>query len=290
MPDLDEGTLMYMPTTLPGLSVTKAAELLQTQDRIIKSFPEVGIVFGKAGRAHDRDRSGADRDVRDHHQPEAEERMAAGRHARQPQGRDGPGAPVPRRLQRLDDADPGPHRHALDRASARRSASRCSAPTSPRWRRSPAQIEAVLKAVPGTSSAYAERVIGGYYLDIVPDRMALGRYGLTVGDVQDVISTALGGEVVTTTVEGRERYGVTIRYPRDLRSDPAGDRDATCRCRCRGGGTVPLGEVAKIKLTRGATSIRTENGQLAVYVFVDIAGRDLGGYVAEAQAERSRTR
>ena len=86
------------------------------------------------------------------------------------------------------------------------------------------QIEAVLKTVPGTSSAYAERVIGGYYLDIVPDRTALGRYGLTVGDVQDVIATALGGEAVTTTVEGRERYGVTIRYPRDLRSEPAGDR------------------------------------------------------------------
>ena len=114
--------------------------------------------------------------------------------------------------------------------------------------------------------------------------MALGRYGLTVGDVQDVIATALGGEVVTTTVEGRERYGVNIRYPRDLRSRPAGDRDARCRCRCPAGGTVPLGEVAEVKLTRGATSIRTENGQLAVYIFVDIAGRDLGGYVAEAQA------
>jgi Cu(I)/Ag(I) efflux system membrane protein CusA/SilA len=145
------------------------------------------------------------------------------------------------------------------------------------------QIEAVLRTVPGTSSAYAERVIGGYYLDIVPDRVALGRYGLSIGNVQDVISMALGAEVITSTVEGRERYGVAIRYPRALRSDP----DAIARdvqVALPGGGFVPLGEVAKVELTRGATSIRTENGQLAVYIYVDIAGRDLGGYVAAAQA------
>ena len=145
------------------------------------------------------------------------------------------------------------------------------------------QVEAVLRNVSGTSSAYAERVIGGYFLDITPDRLALGRYGLSVGNVQEVISMALGAEVITTTVEGRERYGVAIRYPRALRSDP----QAIARevhVALPGGGSVPLGEVAKIELTRGATSIRTENGQLAVYIFVDITGRDLGGYVAEAQA------
>jgi copper/silver efflux system protein len=144
------------------------------------------------------------------------------------------------------------------------------------------QIESVLKTVPGTSSAYAERVIGGYYLDIVPDREALGRYGLAVGDVQNLIETALGGETVTTTVEGRERYGVTIRYPRDLRSNPRAV-ETDVQVPLPGGGSVPLGEVAKVQLSRGATSIRTENGQLATYIFVDIAGRDLGGYVAEAQ-------
>ncbi len=124
------------------------------------------------------------------------------------------------------------------------------------------QIEQVLKTIPGTSSAYAERVIGGYYLDIIPDRIALGRYGLTIDDVQTVIGTALGSETVTSTVEGRERYGVAVRYPRSMRSDPQSiARDV--QVALRGGGTVPLGEVAEVKLSRGATTIRTENGQLA---------------------------
>jgi Cu(I)/Ag(I) efflux system membrane protein CusA/SilA len=144
------------------------------------------------------------------------------------------------------------------------------------------QVEAVVKAVPGTSSAYAERVIGGYYLDIVPDRVELGRYGLVIGDVQDVIASALGGESVTSTVEGRERYSVNIRYPRDLRSSPEAIATEVLVPLPKGG-FVPLGAVAEVKLMRGATSIRTENGQLAVYIFVDMAGRDLGGYVAEAR-------
>jgi Cu(I)/Ag(I) efflux system membrane protein CusA/SilA len=145
------------------------------------------------------------------------------------------------------------------------------------------QIEGIVKTVPGTSSAYAERVIGGYYLDVVPNREALARYGLMVGDVQDVVSSALGGETITTTVEGRERYGVNLRYPRDLRSDPQSiAREVLVAMPA--GGTVPLGEVADIKLTRGPTTIRTENGQLAVYIFVDIRDRDLGGYVADARA------
>ena len=144
------------------------------------------------------------------------------------------------------------------------------------------QIEAVLRNVPGTSSTYAERVIGGYYLDIVPDRVALGRYGLRIEDVQRVVSMALGAEVVTSTVEGRERYGISLRYPRSFRSDPQSiARDV--QIALPDGGTIPLGEVAHVELTRGATSIRTENGQLAVYIFVDIAGRDLGSYVADAQ-------
>jgi Cu(I)/Ag(I) efflux system membrane protein CusA/SilA len=143
-------------------------------------------------------------------------------------------------------------------------------------------IEQAVKKVSGTSSAYAERVIGGYYLDIVPDRDSLARYGLMVGDVQEVVSTALGGETVTTTVEGRERYSVNIRYPRDLRSSPQSIASDVL-ISLPNGSTIPLGEVASVKLTRGPTTIRTENGQLAVYIYVDIRDRDLGGYVAEAQ-------
>lgn len=144
------------------------------------------------------------------------------------------------------------------------------------------QVETVLKAVPGTSSAYAERVIGGYFLDIVPDRIALGRYGLSIGDVQNAVVMAMGGETVTTTVEGRERYGVSIRYPRDLRSDPQAIAREV-QVSTPSGASVPLGEVASIERKRGATSIRTENGELAVYIFVDTVGRDLGGYVRDAR-------
>ena len=144
------------------------------------------------------------------------------------------------------------------------------------------QIEAVLRTVPGTTSAFAERVIGGYYLNIDPDRAQLARYGLMVGDVQSLIGMALGAEPVTTTVEGRERYTVSIRYPRDYRSDPQAIATQVL-IPMADGGTVPLGQVAKVSLAQGPASIRTENAQLAVYIFVDLRDRDLGGYVADAQ-------
>jgi Cu(I)/Ag(I) efflux system membrane protein CusA/SilA len=144
------------------------------------------------------------------------------------------------------------------------------------------QIEQLLKAVPGTSSAYAERGIGGYYLEITPDRTALARYGMSVQDVQDTIATALGGQTVTTTVEGRQRFTVNMRYPRDLRDNPKAI-GSDILVPMPAGGAVPLGEVATIQPARGPTSIRTENGQLATYIYVDIRDRDLGGYVTEAQ-------
>src|SRR6202007_1648217 len=144
------------------------------------------------------------------------------------------------------------------------------------------QIEQVLKAVPGTSSAYAERGIGGYYLEITPDRSALARYGIMVQDVQDTIATALGGQVVTTTVEGRQRFTVNMRYPRDLRDNPK-KIASDILVPMPGGGAVPLAEVATVQLARGPSSIRTENAELATYIYVDIRNRDLGGYVADAQ-------
>ncbi|UFW66717.1 CusA/CzcA family heavy metal efflux RND transporter [Rhizobium laguerreae] len=281
MPNLDEGTLMYMPTTLPGISVTKAAELMQTQDRIIKSFPEVQSVFGKAGRALT---------ATDPAPTEMFETIIT----LKPKSEWRPGVTTESLKQQMDAAlqFPGvsnawtmPIRARIDMLSTG-----IRTPVGVKvygtdlgeMEKVARQIETVLKTIPGTSSAYAERVIGGYYLDIVPDRTALGRYGLTINDIQDVVGMALGSEVVTSTLEGRERYGVAIRYPRASRSDPQSiARDVLISL--PGGGTVPLGEVADVKLTRGATTIRTENGQLAVYIYVDITNRDLGGYVAEAQ-------
>jgi Cu(I)/Ag(I) efflux system membrane protein CusA/SilA len=145
------------------------------------------------------------------------------------------------------------------------------------------QVETALKSVHGTASAYAERVIGGYYLEIIPDRDRLARYGLMISDVHDVVGTALGAEPITTIVEGRERYRVAIRYPRDLRSDPRSIAKDVLVALPNSVGTIPLGEVADIRLTQGATSSRTENARLATYIFVDIRDRDLGGYVADAQ-------
>jgi Cu(I)/Ag(I) efflux system membrane protein CusA/SilA len=281
MPTLNEGTLMYMPTTLPGLSVTKAAELLQTQDRIIKSFPEVESVFGKAGRALT---------ATDPAPTEMFETIIT----LKPKDQWRLGVTIDSLKREMDAAlqFPGvsnawtmPIRARIDMLSTG-----IRTPVGVKvfgtdlkeMEKVAREIEVTLKTVPGTSSAYAERVIGGYYLDIVPDRDALARYGLTIDDVQSVIGMALGSETITSTVEGRERYSVAVRYPRAYRSDPRSIAEDV-QVSLPGGGTVPLGEVARIELTRGATSIRTENGQLAVYIFVDIAGRDLGGYVADAQ-------
>jgi copper/silver efflux system protein len=281
MPNLNEGTLFYMPTTLPGISVTKAAELLQMQDRIIKSFPEVASVFGKAGRAS----TSTD--------PAPMEMYETVINLK-PKDEWRPGLTVDSLIAEMDKAlqFPGvsnawtmPIKARIDMLSTG-----IRTPVGVKvfgtdlgeMETVARQIEQVLKTVPGTSSAYAERVIGGYYLNIAPNRDALARYGLMEGDVQETISTALGGEVITTTVEGRERYTVNVRYPRDLRSDPRSIASDTLIA-LPNGGTIPLGEVASVTLGRGPTAIRTENGQLAVYIFVDIRDRDLGGYVGDAQ-------
>ncbi len=281
MPNLNEGTLFYMPTTLPGISITKAAELLQMQDRIIKSFPEVDSVYGKAGRASTATDPAPTEmfETVINLKPRAEWRTGTtidSLVAELDKALQFPGVsnawtmPIKARIDMLSTGirtPVGVKVYGTDLAEIERIAR---------------QVEQVLKTVPGTSSAYAERIIGGYYLDITPNRDNIARYGLMVGDVQDVIATALGGEAVTTTVEGRERYSVNVRYPRSLRDSPqAIAHDVLVPM--PGGGTVPLGEVASVKLTRGPTTIRTENGQLAAYIFVDIRDRDLGGYVADAQ-------
>ncbi len=281
MPNLDEGTLLYMPTTLPGLSVTKSAELLQTQDRILKSFPEVASVYGKAGRAQT---------ATDPAPIEMFETVVN----LKPKEQWRPGVTTDSLVQEMDKAlqFPGvsnawtmPIKARIDMLSTG-----IRTPVGVKvigkdlaeLEATAREVEKALKGVPGTASAYAERVVGGYYLEIIPNRERLARYGLMVTDVQDVIAMALGAEPVTTTVEGRERYTVAIRYPRDLRSDPqAIAKDVLVSLPT--GATVPLGEVADIRRTQGATSIRTENAKLATYVFVDIRDRDLGGYIADAK-------
>ncbi|MCJ7599008.1 MAG: CusA/CzcA family heavy metal efflux RND transporter [Methyloceanibacter sp.] len=281
MPTLNEGTLFYMPVTLPGISVTKAAELLQTQDKIIKSFPEVASVWGKAGRASTATDPAPTEMVETviNLKPESEWR---------------PGLTVDRLIAEMDKLlqFPGvsnawtmPIKARIDMLST--------------GIRTPVgvkvmgkdladidqvarQIEAVIRKVPGTASAYAERAIAGYYLNVDPDREQLARYGLMVGDVQNVIAMALGAEPVTTTVEGRERYTVSLRYPRDYRSDPESIASQVL-IPMPDGGTVPLGQIAKVSLAQGPSSIRTENAQLATYIYVDLRDRDLGSYVADAQ-------
>jgi Cu(I)/Ag(I) efflux system membrane protein CusA/SilA len=287
MPTLDEGTLMYMPTTLPGISVTKAAELLQTQDRIIRSFPEVASVYGKAGRAQTATDSAPTEmfETIINLKPRTEWRDGV--------TLDGLKAEMDKALQfpGVSNAWTQPIRARIDMlATGIRTpiGVKVFGTDLAQMEAVSRQVETVLKTVPGTSSAYAERVIGGYFLDIVPDRIALGRYGLSVGNVQNSVVMAMGGETVTTTVEGRERYGVTIRYPRDLRSDPLAIAREV-QVATPSGASVPLGEVASIERKRGATSIRTENGELAVYIFVDTAGRDLGGYVRDAQTAIARS-
>ncbi len=281
MPRLNEGTLLYMPASLPGMSITKAAELMQAQDRIIKSFPEVASVFGKAGRA------ATATDPAPIEMFETVVNLKPEEHWR-------PGMTMDKLIAEMDEAlrFPGvanswtmPIQGRLDMLSTG-----IRTPIGIKVfgmdlagiERLATQIETVVQAVPGTTSAFAERITGGFYLDIVPDYDALARYGLTVGEVQMVIATALGGERVTTTVEGRERFGVSVRYPRELRSDP--QRIATeVLVPTPGGAQIPLGQLADISVSKGAPSIRTENALLSAYIYVDIRGRDIGSYVREAQ-------
>jgi len=286
MPNLNEGTIQYMPVTLPGLSISKAAELLQTQNKIIKSFQEVDSVFGKAGRIN----SATD--------PAPTEMFETVINLK-PQSEWRPGVTVDSLIREMDQAlqIPGvsnawtmPIKMRTDMLSTGIRTTlgiKLFGPDLAELDGLARQVETSLRKVQGTSSAFAERVIGGYYLTIEPDRLALARHGVTVDTLQNVIAMALGGELVTSTVEGRERYGVIIRYPRELRSSPqAIAREVLVPL--PNGAMVPLGQLASTKLEQGPTGIRTENAQLAVYVFIDMQGRDIGSYVADAQALLAR--
>ena len=281
MPTLNEGTLFYMPASLPGMSITKAAEVLQTQNKIIKIFPEVASVYGKAGRANTATDPAPTEmfETIINLKPEAEWRA---------------GMNIDKLIAEMDKAlqFPGisnswtmPIKARIDMLSTGIRTPigiKVFGKDLDEMEKLARQIETVVKNVPGTSSAFAERITGGFYLNIEPDRAQLARYDLLVGEVQDVIGTALGGEMVTTTVEGRERYGVTVRYPRELRSDPQ-QIAREVLVPTMDGAMIPLGQLAKVEIAKGAPAIRTENALLSAYIYVDIRERDIGSYVAEAR-------
>jgi Cu(I)/Ag(I) efflux system membrane protein CusA/SilA len=281
MPTLNEGTLLFMPQTLPGMSVTKTAELLQTQDRIIKTFPEVESVFGKAGRAAT---------ATDPAPLEMSETVVN----LKPESQWRPGMTVDKLIAEMDEAlqIPGvsnawtmPIKNRIDML-----ATGIRTPVGVKlfgndlaeMERLAQQIEQAIKNVPGTTSAYAERITGGYYLNIDPDYDALARYGLMVGDIQNLISTAIGGEMVTTMVEGRERFGVIVRYPRELRNSPSAIGNHLL-VTTADGAMIPLSSVAHLSLSKGPPGIRTENSLLSAYIFVDLRDRDIASYVHDAK-------
>jgi Cu(I)/Ag(I) efflux system membrane protein CusA/SilA len=280
MPPLDEGDLLYMPTTLPGLSAGKAAEILQQTDRIIRQFPEVKRVFGIIGRA-DTATDPAPLEMVDttvQLKPRSEWRAGM----------------TPERLVEEMDAAlqiPGlanlwvqPIRNRIDMLATGIKSPLGIKIAGPDLRvigQLGAEIEAVVKAVPGTTSAFFERVSGGRYIDIAPDRLAAARYGLNVMDIQDLVATAIGGESVGQTVEGLARFPISIRYPRDTRDSAEKIRQlpfVTVR-----GESLTLGQLAKVSIMDGPAAIRSENARLNGWVYVDIRGRDLGSYVAEAR-------
>ena len=286
MPTLNEGTLFYMPTSLPGMSITKAAELAQVQNRIIKSFPEVESVIGKAGRAA----TATD--------PAPIEMFETVINLK-PESQWRPGMTIDKLIAEMDRAlqFPGvanswtmPIRARIDMLSTGIRTPigiKVFGSDLAQMEKVAREVETVVRNVPGTTSAYAERLTGGFYLDIEPDRAALARYGLSVGELQDVVAQALGGEMVTTTVEGRARFGVIVRYPRDARADPQRiEREVLVPLMAEPGklpAMIPLGQVARARIVQGPPVIRTENALLSAYIFVDMRGRDIGGYVADAR-------
>jgi Cu(I)/Ag(I) efflux system membrane protein CusA/SilA len=294
MPPLYEGDLLYMPTTFPGISPTKARELIQVTDRIIKSFPEVATVFGKAGRAETAtDPAPMDMiettirlkpesewpavDIQDdngkiiaHRRRTPDELVAAMNNAVQIPG--------------LNNAWTMPIKTRIDMLSTGIKTPvgiKIAGPDLATLEGIGTEVEAVVRQVPGTASAFAERITGGRYIEFEIDRDAIARYGLTVGDVQDVLSVALGGMPLTTTVEGLQRYTINLRYDRDFRSDlDSLKRDIVVPTPT--GAQIPLGELATIKVVDGPMEIKTEGAVPNDWVYVDIRDIDVGTYVQNA--------
>jgi Cu(I)/Ag(I) efflux system membrane protein CusA/SilA len=279
MPPLYEGDLLYMPTTLPGISIRKAREVLQLTDRIIRTFPEVHHVLGKVGRAETAtDPAGLD--------------MVETTIQLKPPGEWRPGMTPEKLVAEMDQAIrfPGltnawtmPIKTRTDMLSTGIKTPvgiKIAGPDLNVLESIGKEVEAVVREVPGTLSAFAERAAGGNYLDFEIDRQAVARYGLTVGDVQDVIQTAMGGMTVTTTVEGLERYPVNVRYGRELRDDPEALRRVLVRTPA--GQQIPMAQLAQVRFRSGPMVVRSEGTRPNAWVYVDIAGIDVGTYVKSA--------
>ena len=308
MPPLREGDLLYMPTTLPGISVTEAQALMERQDKILKSFPEVKRVFGKAGRMESSTDPAPFSMMETVVMLKLEKEW---RKARQWYSGWMP-ALLAQPLRRI-----WPERISYEELVSEMDQALKIPGTSNAWTmpiknridmlstgvRTPVgikifgadlkkieeigiRIEKIVRGISGTRSVYAERVTGGYFVDFELKRDQLARYGLSVEDAQMIITSAIGGENITTTVEGRERYSVNVRYARELRDDL--EKLKKVLVPTASGAQIPLAELAKIRLVSGPSMIRNENGLLAGYVFVDMAGRDIGGFVEEAKKKVAR--
>lgn len=278
MPPLYEGTILYMPTTLPGLSVTEASRLLQIMDRKLRAFPEVERVFGKAGRAE------TSTDPAPFSMMEVVVEL-------KPMDQWRPGVSYESLVDEMDRALqlPGvtnawtmPIKARIDMLTTGVRTPvgiKIFGPDLKRIEQIGQHMETVLKEVPGTRTVYAERVSGGYFLDFTINRDEIARYGLTIMDVGRVIESAIGGENIATTIEGRERYPINVRYLRELRDDPQKLQRALVDTPT--GAQVPLAQLAALRFISGPPMIRDENGMLAGYVYVDMAGRDVGSYVED---------
>lgn len=280
MPPLDEGSILYMPVTLPNISITEAKRIIQVQDKIIMTVPEVKEVLGKVGRAEtstdpapvsmfesiitlkpkDQWRPGI---TKNDIVADLDSKLQI------PGVRNGWTQPIINRINMLSTGvrtDLGVKIFGSD-LNVLQSLSE--------------EAEGILKTVPGAADVVAERVTGGNYLDIEPDRKAAARYGIDVGDIQDVIETALGGERLTTAVEGRDRFPISIRYLRDYRDNIPAIKNILVSG--KDGAQIPLSLVTKIKVSTGAPMIQSEGGLLRSIVFLNVRGRDMGGFVTEAK-------
>lgn len=303
MPPLNEGTILYMPTTMPGISVTEAQNLLQRQDKILKSFPEVERVFGKAGRA-DTPTDPAPFSMMETTvvlKPQTEWGEAKRWYSFLPRFMQWPFTFIWPRFKSWDeliaemDAKtrfPGqtngwtmPIRARIDMLTTGIRTPvgiKIMGDKLPELEKIGVELEKILAKVPGTRSVFAERVAGGYFLDFNFNREKLARYGISIAQAQEALMTAIGGDPVSKTVEGRERYTINVRYARDFRNNI--DDLKRVLVMTPSGGQIPMGTVADLQMVQGPAMIRNENGMLSSYVYIDVADRDVGSYVKEAKA------